>query len=213
MIIGMSMKIYYKKDIVEIIDRPLRTVTQWIDSGFIVPDVEDSRGKGKARIFSESNVIEFAMFDIMSRMMDFHQGKIKYILDHLKGLKYDGFRPEVAYDDIKDFYTSKAWGVSKEIYFFNGTLYHKKGKKLTKYGAEFEIVKGEENISEGEVMSYHFPVSLPTDYFAHSQPDHLEDEGMTKLSTMMIDTVFIESSILWLGALKNIAIKHFNITV
>jgi len=200
------MKLFYKKDIAEIIDRPLRTVTQWIDSGFIVPDVEDSRGKGKPRIFSKRNVIEFAMFNVMSKEMSMRQGEIKYILDYLKGLNPDGFDLE-NYDGVKDwdsldvenyidtqneiqdFYTSKKWGFSKELtysvatHYLPGTKAFKRGKGL------FRIVKGKWSTLE------------------HGEEGFVFEGRAVKLGGELNENVF------WLGTIRNTAIKQFGITI
>jgi hypothetical protein len=180
------MKIYYKKDISEIIGRPLRTITQWVDSGFIVPDVEDSRGKGKARIFSKSNVVEFAMFNLMSQEMKIKQVEIKYILDHLKGFKTDGFMFWLTHDEIKDFFTDAKWGISKEITYKTKTFYDNEQGTIVIGRGSFHLVE----------------IDSPEDSFYLPQ----FNQNVTKLLGGK-KRENIKETVFWLGSIKNIAVK------
>jgi len=205
------MKIYYKKDISEILDRPLRTITQWLDSGFIVPDVEDSRGKGKPRIFSDRNIIEFAMFDFMSKIMGIQQLDIKYILDHLKGLETGGYSNHLNYDKIQDFYTNSQWGLSKELIYGFDISYNVITKKLNKKYGVFSIIRGK-RIYVKDNLSYEYRVKQEMIIWTAPPLDD-PDMEVDLFEATLNENPMVNKNVFWLGTIKNNAIKHFNITV
>lgn len=198
------MEIYYKKDIVEILDRPLRTITQWVDSGFIVPDVEDSRGKGKARIFSERNLIEFAMLDLMSKGLGVKQLEIKFILNNLKGIWDIAWAPFYTLDQIEDFYTSKEWGFSKELAYAHDVQYDLK----TKAFKEDENIWGYFHIVEGELYPKK-PTKIGGIRFSLPGFHTVPTGGHGKNR----DAITVNNNIYWLGSIRNIAIKQFGLTI
>ena len=129
------MEQYLKRDIAKTINRPIRTIQYWTDEGLVVPDIVPSEGKGKARVYSKRNLIEFAMVNVMCGpgQMYLDLNTAKFIL---KVLRYGGYeKPDsnfqfVQYAEsnkkggwyvprgvnpIKDFYTSEDWGKVKEL--------------------------------------------------------------------------------------------------
>lgn len=105
------MKEYVKAEIAEIIGKPPRTIQYWTDMGYVMPDIERGGGKGKARIYSHRNVIEFGILAVLSEETPLHLMSIHNILHDIreKGPKKGS--------GYVDFYTEPAWGVSKELIY------------------------------------------------------------------------------------------------
>ena len=164
----------------------------------------DTRGKGKARIFSESNVVEFAMFDFMSKDMSIPQLKIKYILDHLKGYELGGFGWGLTHNDIQDFFTGKEWGISKELTYENSTAYDPKGGNILETTGFFHLLERE---YEGEIPR--FRQSTEKVLFSKMKVKKNMGEKMRQI----IRREDLQKNLIWLGAIRNIAIKRFDITI
>lgn len=194
------MIVYHKKDIAEILGRPVRTITQWLDSGFIIPDVEDSRGKGKARLFSKTNLIEFAMFDLMSKGMNIAQAEIKYILDHLKGIQTEAFGFWSSYEEISDFYTSDKWGYSFELQYSKDVKYDMEKKILVENNAHLEVIQGEES-TQGIASVYFHPQIFHSD-----QIRKINDS-----EDLFFKLVDVTCNVFWLGTIRNIALKQYGL--
>lgn len=129
------MEQYLKRDIAKIIKRPTRTIQYWTDEGFVIPDIVPSEGKGKARVYSKTNLIEFAMLEIMCGPghMYLELYDAKFLLKILR----NGGEDESGYQHVmftgsednrfggsnipkgskvlEDFYTSAKWGKTKEL--------------------------------------------------------------------------------------------------
>ena len=196
----MCMEIYYKKDIAEIINRPLRTITQWTDSGLIVPEIKASRGKGKARVYSKRNVIEFAMVNLMTTELEIHQRVTKQILGFLRDEEEYGYVAFwVDFKEVKDFYESSDWGNSKELAAiirnsFWGTKRKEGGRKtFIENPVFFQVVP----INENENEESKFKVSS---FGGHSFEKYLQG-------------VKLRSEVLWLGSIRNVAIEMCNIAL
>ncbi|MEJ2286762.1 MAG: hypothetical protein P8X85_24595, partial [Desulfobacterales bacterium] len=75
---------YFKRDIAAKLGRSHRNITYWTDLGIVLPDVQASQGRGIARIYSERNLIEFGMIDIMVIDYGISLDSIRYILKILR---------------------------------------------------------------------------------------------------------------------------------
>lgn len=67
----------------------------------VVPDIEPSQGKGKPRVFSGRNLLQFGMIEVMVRM-ETPLSTIKNIMDVLR-------KGEWVPEDIKDGYTEEEY--------------------------------------------------------------------------------------------------------
>ena len=74
---------YLKRDIAKIIGKPIRTIQYWTDYGLVIPDIVPAQGKGKARVYSERNLIEFGMIDIISKELGLSLEEIRILLRFL----------------------------------------------------------------------------------------------------------------------------------
>ena len=61
-----------------------RTIQYWTDVDLVIPDHLGSTGKGRALIYSNRNLIEFAMLDVMAKVLDVRLEKIAFILQFLR---------------------------------------------------------------------------------------------------------------------------------
>jgi DNA-binding transcriptional MerR regulator len=126
---------YLKRDIARILKKSPRTIEFWTSSGLVIPDIEPSQGKGKPRVFSGRNLLEFVMIDMLARM-GVSLEVIKEILGVLrKGewinksiansiAKSSGLSDEEKEQKkrqntqvFKDFWISEAWGFSRELVY------------------------------------------------------------------------------------------------
>ena len=115
---------YSKRDIAKIIERSHRNITYWTDFGIVIPDVQPSQGRGVARIYSERNLIEFGMVDIMVKDYGISLDSIRYIL---KILREGSFSKPMTYDysgkekyeiiHFHDFYKNSKWGKVQELLY------------------------------------------------------------------------------------------------
>ena len=75
---------YSKRDIAERIGETTRKISWWIDQELVLPDIAPSRGKGAPLVFSERNLIEFRMIQIMKDECGLSLASIKNILAQLR---------------------------------------------------------------------------------------------------------------------------------
>ena len=102
---------YRKRDIADIITRPLRTIQYWTDLKLVEPDIVPPTGKGIARVYSERNMIEFCMIDEMVKTHGVALEIIGTILESLRGGQYGDIK-------FEDFYTNHTkWGKERELLF------------------------------------------------------------------------------------------------
>lgn len=198
------MEEYFKKDIARIINKPIRTITQWTDSDLIIPEIKASRGKGKARIYSKRNVIEFAMLSLMSGDMKIPQSKIKYILDHLNGnIQNDIYDSDWSPYKMKDFYDDDKWGDLKEICYISETYYNFTKKAFKESEGYFKVVYSSRSAEDdqydvSESDSFAFKHDIRFNLLYDRDPDY------------PVDNATISMNALWLGTIKNIAIERFS---
>lgn len=128
------MEQYLKKDIAKILNKPIRTIQYWTDEKLVIPDIEPSQGKGKARVYSKRNLIEFAMIEVMCGpgQMYLELYDAKFILKILRNggvvegyqhimfagtedTKFGSSRIPKGVNVLEDFYTSTEWGKTREL--------------------------------------------------------------------------------------------------
>jgi len=103
---------YLKRDISRIVGESIRKVQFWTDRGLIVPDVVKPKGKGISRVYSQRNLIEFAMIQVMKNLCSMPLGTIETILRGLRAGKSDRV-------EFHDFYTNGDWGHTKELVYID----------------------------------------------------------------------------------------------
>ena len=86
-IAGENWTEYTKRDVAEFIEESHRTITYWTDFVGIIPDIQPSAGRGKARIYSTRNLVEFKMIQLMSRL-NVKLETVRYIMQNLR-MGYD----------------------------------------------------------------------------------------------------------------------------
>jgi DNA-binding transcriptional MerR regulator len=130
------MSEHVKKNIANILKKPPRTIEFWTSSGLVLPEIVPSQGKGKSRVYSDRNLIQFGMVDLMSQM----GVSLDIIRNILTVLRMGEWTPEpfpwefrgVEGEDGKkaieewkktnkihfyDFWGDDAWGKTKELVF------------------------------------------------------------------------------------------------
>lgn len=114
------MEQYLKRDISMMTGEPIRKIQFWTDQGLVIPGIFSSGGKGVSRIYSERNLTEFKMIQVLKDRLD------RGIQLHIMKIIFDGLR-RGEYDrgikviNFKDFYTNPEWGITKELIFiFHG---------------------------------------------------------------------------------------------
>lgn len=123
---------YLKRDIARILGERSATVEYYSSVGLIVPDIAPSSGKGKPRIYSERNLIEFGMINILTSL-GAPLNTSKRVLDILRKGEFTpgGFTEVLLQGPLEeinkwkkkntilfdDFWKSDEWGVTKELAF------------------------------------------------------------------------------------------------
>jgi DNA-binding transcriptional MerR regulator len=110
---------YSKRDIANKLGRSHRNITYWTDFGLVIPDIQPSQGRGIARIYSDRNLIEFAMIDIMVKVMKVSLDTIQYIFNNLRaGFNIDsekhGWGEPIKFSD---FFVNEDCGARKDLLF------------------------------------------------------------------------------------------------
>jgi hypothetical protein len=186
---------YLKRDIARIIDRPARTIQYWTDHGVVIPDIVPSTGKGKARVYSHRNLIEFGMVDIMCRQMKMELDVASNILDLIRwggvgesGFQY-GFGQPKGVNLLADFYTSPEWGESKELACMIST----------------NRAFSDEELVPPPVMGF-FVITKDEDEFSEKYREWASCKG---------DSAYLPLArlIIFVGAIKNTALDVFGITL
>lgn len=173
---------FTKKDIAEILDLSVRKITFWTDSGLVIPDVKPSRGKGKARVYSARNLLEFAMIDILINQVKISLNNIRYVFESLRRgyqremneelttqylVKY-GFPPR-----FETFFDDSDWGKQKELIYVEWLMQ----------------VKAVDNLV-GPIQSF-WPVDEKSDFNEFFK----------------FNSEYTYGKILYLGQIKNMALK------
>lgn len=93
-----------KHDISKRLQIPIRTVKLWTDMGLVIPDLKPSRGKGKTRLYSERNLIEFAMVKFLAKSQGASLTVIKEILSKIRKTYPEFYEDPEWEDKVKLFY-------------------------------------------------------------------------------------------------------------
>ena len=181
------MKEYTKKEIAEILNKRVRTITFWTDSGLVVPEIQPSDGKGVRRRFSERNLIEFAMISIMVDMK-LNLKAIKHIFKTLRGENENIPNDGKMKLELKRFFVDHDFGVKKDI----------------KYAEEY--YEDEDGVS-GPVTWFHLIEYDWDDEIAPGIPNEkqLFPEGFSSIPGVIFKPIIHENS-LYLGRIKNIVL-------
>ena len=181
---------YYKRDISRIIGKPVRTIQYWTDQGIVIPDVEAPQGKGKARVYSKRNLIEFAMVELMSSggLMQLDLLSIKAILHGIR-------EGHVWTYHFEDFYENPVWGRDKELVYFEHEYFAK-------------IETGEKVVMGGDGAGTFHVIPRTGDEFI--------DQYRAHLSCKEYDVSFepkrpLRNNLIFMGAIKKSAMELFNI--
>ena len=60
------MKSYQQKDVARILDVNPKTVSFYVDQGFVTPEIDNPKGKGTKRKYSKLNLFDFAIIKLLS---------------------------------------------------------------------------------------------------------------------------------------------------
>jgi len=128
------MSQYLKRDIARIFKKRPNTIEYYTSSGLVIPDIEPSQGRGKPRVYSGRNLIEFGMIEVMQRM-GISLSTVDRVLGILRKGEWspDGFVEvmekkgvEAAVDwkrhniiSFRSFWKSDEWGIKKELVFLD----------------------------------------------------------------------------------------------
>ena len=184
----MKMEEYLKSDIAKIIDRPIRTIQYWTDQKLVIPDIEPSQGRGKARVYSKRNLIEFAMIVVMSSWSNVELASIDFILEALREGR-DIFSPVET--TFYDFYTNSEWGDKKELVFV----------QEIRFEPMFDAIANIEGAAAGNFYVIPRDKTEFTERYRQELSCRDVREGERTL----------KKSVIFLGGIKKIALKMLNI--
>jgi len=173
-----------KRKIAEIIDKPVRTIQYWTDQGIVIPEISPSAGKGKAREYSERNVIEFGMLAVMCGKMGFELYVAKSILDYLRW----GVMSGKVQTPPEDFFTSPEWGQTKELACVIA-VDHSMNDEMGGLEPQVAFIEVKKN-----------------DEFSSKYRDPLSSKGDDVFTPLARQIIFV-------GAIRNTALKMFGINL
>jgi len=126
------MSEFSKRDIARILNRPQRTVAYWADFGFVIPEIQPSQGKGITRVYSDRNLVEFGMIDVMVK-------DLKISLDTIQSV-FIGMRENRGHDG--DTVANRFWGWSHgRRYGSDHELIYYESKRSFLYRIESELAE------------------------------------------------------------------------
>ncbi len=105
---------FLKKEVVQKLGIPQRTLHFWIQRGLVTPDFPTARGRGIPMTFSKRNLVEIRMVQILQEKCLLPLETIAVILQGLR--KYRNV-PE-------DFFSNPEWGEEREYLFYQETPPH-----------------------------------------------------------------------------------------
>ncbi len=138
---------YSKRNIAEILGRPVRTITHWTDFGLVIPDIRPSQGKGISRIYSGKNLLEFAMIDIMTKQMGIPLDTVQEIFGNLRKkadvtASIKDWREKTpisrllshsARVTLEDFLSNADWGTKKDLLYIEEKAINEQGGTTPPY--------------------------------------------------------------------------------
>jgi DNA-binding transcriptional MerR regulator len=189
------MEQFTKREIAKLLGKPPRTISYWTDFGLVIPDITPSQGRGKARIYSEKNLLEFGMIEIMSRELNVSLDDIQKIMNVLRdgkpptfggSLVISAFGPVPSQPQFTfgDFFLDRSWGIKSDILYKRyNCMYIEKHKPHTISYSYFFLVN--ENFSIDLAFDF-------KDYKGKVVPE-------------------VKSELLWLGKIRNMAMMKYGI--
>ena len=189
------MQQFTKREIAELLGKPPRTISYWTDFGLVIPDITPSQGRGKTRIYSEKNLIEFGMIEIMSRELNVSLDDIQKIMNVLRQgeppaaggtfvISLFGKVPPQAKFTFDDFFIDPSWGIKSDILYkrYNCMYIEKHKPHIISYSYFFLV---DENFSIDLAFDF-------KDYRGELVPE-------------------VKSELLWLGKIRNMAMTRYGI--
>jgi DNA-binding transcriptional MerR regulator len=196
---------YSKRDIAKILGRSHRNITYWTDFGLVIPDIQPSQGRGIARIYSDRNLIEFAMIDIMVKVMKVSLDTIQYILKNLRAGFCIEWEKQIAIsgraEPIKfhDFFINQDWGTKKDLLFIEYYL--------------IDVVEHPITTPDGRDL-----IEFETDIFQTGAShfyivDKKKKTNWEKIIQVDVDYAIAQTGnyMLWLGKIKHQAMAKYGI--
>jgi DNA-binding transcriptional MerR regulator len=111
---------YTKRDISSILEGlSVRTVQYYTDFGIVTPDISPSQGRGKTRIYSERNLVQFAMAEYMTEL-NVDLDTIKRIMVVLRDGEFvhpEYLKPNAPVEMFDSFFDDETWGIKKELLY------------------------------------------------------------------------------------------------
>jgi DNA-binding transcriptional MerR regulator len=233
-LLGAFMTEYSKRDIAKILGRSHRNITYWTDFGLVIPDVQPSQGRGVPRIYSERNLIEFGMIDILVKDFGVSLDSIQHILKVLREGEYKQYMGKFGFPSkeekekgiykfkvqaFRDFYKNPDWGHEKELIYVENLILHHDG-----LSEEMKEIINED----------FYDVIVEDRYYCISRSFFVKDPGSSwdHLFEMAFDTEgtvegygdeWVEHSqwvsrggsmkIIWLSGVRNSSLKKVGITL
>ena len=192
------MQQFTKRNISELLGKPPRTISYWTDFGLVIPDITPSEGRrGKTRIYSEKNLLEFGMIEIMSRDLNVSLDDIQKIMSVLRRgeppalggpfvISVFGTVPPQPKFTFDDFFADPSWGLKRDILY-------------KRYNC-LNIENDNPNVIS---FSYFF---LADENFSINQAfNHRDFKGELVPE--------VQSTLLWLGKIRNMAMMKYRINL
>jgi len=221
------MKKFSKRQISNKLEKPVRTITYWTDRGLVRPDIKPSRGKGRERFFSERNLIEFGMIDLMLKQTDLSLSYIGYILAILqlahfqKEIDYKAFI-EKFFDGKLSIGNDKASQLMKRLIFEANSIIPEIQDFYTnpEWGVKRELIfMGFGMLLKADFKADKFPKDIKKAimfgvplFFVLENIQKMHDTQFEKASADLLKMPnVLSSNYIYLGKIKNIAMKRIGL--
>jgi DNA-binding transcriptional MerR regulator len=191
------MQQFTKREIAELLGKPPRTISYWTDFGLVIPDITPSQGRGKTRIYSEKNLIEFGMIEIMSKELNVSLDDIQKIMNVLRQGKPTAFGGSLLISvfgkvppqdkfTFYEFFIDPSWGIRRDILYkrYNCLYIEDNNPYIITYSYFF---LADENFSIDQAFNH-------KDYKGELVPE-------------------VQSTLLWLGKIRNMAMVKYHINL
>jgi len=198
------MSEYSKRDIAKKLGRSHRNITYWTDFGLVIPDVQPSQGRGIARIYSDRNLIEFAMIDIMVKVMKVSLDTIQYIFNNLRAgfyIEWEEQKEALGWGKpikFSDFFDNQDWGTKKDLVFVEYYLIDVNPQPIMTPDGSDIIIDAYKDVFQTSLGVFHI-VDKKTNW--------------KKIIQVEVDFAIAQTgnSMLWLGQIKHQAMAKYGI--
>lgn len=189
----MAEDTYHKRDLAGLLKETHRTITYWTDFVGVKPDIQASAGRGKTRIYSARNLVEFTMIKMLSQS-NVKLETIRYIFQNLRA-GYDiemhsmvaaGKMPSEDLVSFVDFYTNPEWGVGQDLLY------------IEYFAENFDISDHDPRYVLGPMQHFRV-VDENTDW----------EKVFRSPGPVVTSIKQLSESILWLGVLKAKAVEMY----